>query len=50
MINEKDLDMDDWDNERFGSDITDDYKKGFNDSLFLIRSQIQNAFVSGEEQ
>lgn len=36
------IDLKDWNDDRFGSDMSDDYKKGFNDSLFLIRSQLKD--------
>lgn len=38
----KKLDLEDWEDDKFGSNISDDYKKGFNDSLFFIRSQIKD--------
>jgi len=43
MIDEKKLDLNDWEDNRFVSDISNEYKSGFNHSLFLIRSQIKNA-------
>lgn len=43
MIDEKRLDLEDWGNERLGSGMSEDYKKGFNDSLFLVRSQVRDA-------
>lgn len=45
MIDEKTLNLEDWSDEMFGSDMSDDYKEGFNHSLYLIRNEIKNAVV-----
>lgn len=50
MIDETKLDLDDWKNSQFGSGMSDDYRKGFNDSLYLVRSQVHNVNVAVSEQ